>query len=98
MGADTWIKTHTVDDVLRVQAFNLRIGVQLVKVGYTEGEVSISKELDGFSFRKIHEQGIDVRLLCPFLEQLGKYLGLLSALIITANDDTRRIQIVVKGF
>ena len=95
---DTRIKAHTVDDVLRVQAFNLCIGIQLVEVGDTEGKIRISKQLNSFCFGEIHEQGVDVWFLRTFLEQPRKRLCLLSALFIATNDDTGRIQIVVKGF
>ena len=67
MASDTWVEAYTVDDGFRVQPFHFGIRVQLVEVGYPQGQVGIGKEFHGLGFGQTHEQRVDVFFDGPFL-------------------------------
>jgi hypothetical protein len=69
------------------------IGVQLVEVGDTHGQIGVGEQLDRLRFGGIGEQGVDVLLHRTLLQQSGESLGALGAL---ADDDAGRVQIVVQ--
>ena len=51
MGPDARIQANTLDDVARVEALALGIGVELVEVRNPQRQIRVGKELDGFRFR-----------------------------------------------
>ena len=67
MRTDPRVQTHSVDDLLRVQPFHLRISVQLIKIRNTKRQICIGKQLDRFRLCKSHDQRIDIFLNSAFL-------------------------------
>ena len=59
MGADAGVEADAIDDGLGVEALHLGIGVEFIEVGDAEGEVGVSKELDGLGFGGAHEEARD---------------------------------------
>ena len=72
MAADARIQTHAFNDGLRIQPAHLRIGIQLVKEGYTQRQIRIGKELDGFRFCQTGKEHRNVLLERAFLQQSRK--------------------------
>ena len=100
MAANAGIKADTLDNMLGVQSLHLGVGIQLIEVGHTQSQISISKQLDSLSFRKAHNQGIDILLDCTFLQQSGEGIGCLhqtGIIHIRAHNNTARIQVVVQS-
>ena len=75
MGADSWVKTYTIDYCLGIESFYLCVCIQLIEVAYSECQIGIGEELDSLSFLHAHKEGIDVFLDSAFLEQSGEGLG-----------------------
>ena len=69
VGADTWIKTYTVDDFLCIQPFCLCISVKFIEVRHTKCEICICKQFNGFGFCESHEKSIDIFLDRALLEK-----------------------------
>ena len=59
MLTDAGIERDAVDDVLGVEPFHLGIGIQLVEIADTEGQVGVGKELDGLGLGESHEKQRD---------------------------------------
>ena len=55
MRANTRIQPHALDDGTRIQTFHFCIGVQLVKITYTQSQIGISKQLHGLGLLHSHE-------------------------------------------
>ncbi len=101
VGTDTRVQADSFDDLLRVQTFHLRIGVQLVEIADPEGKICIGKELDRLRFGKSHDEGVDIFFNGPLLQQTGKCIGCLhqsGVLHVGTDDDAGRIQIIVQSF
>ena len=73
--ADAGVKTHTVDDLLGVEAFHLGVGVKLVEVADAQGEVGIGEKFHGLGFGGTHEEGVDVGFERALLKEGGKGAG-----------------------
>lgn len=58
MRTDTRVQADPVDNLLRIQPFHLRVGVQLIEIADPEGKVCIGKELDRLRFGKSHDESI----------------------------------------
>ena len=98
--ADAWIKAHAVDYRLGVKALHLGVGVELVEVAHSQGEVGVGEEFHRLGLGQAHEQGIDIGLECAFLQELGETMrSLVKALVAlgTANDDAAGIEVVVQS-
>ena len=101
MATDTRIKADTVDNLLGIQSFALRIGVQLIEVSHAQSQIGVSEKLDRLGLSEAHEQRVNVLLDCTFLEQTSKLMcGFHQTFIVlvSTHNDTRRIQVIVKGF
>ena len=99
MRADAWVEADAVDDGLGVQPFHLGVGVQFVEVADTQGQVGVGKELHRFGFGQTHEEGVDVFLYRPFLQECGKGAGCLIQAGVAfgaSYDDTAGIEVVVQ--
>ena len=94
VGADTRVEANAVNDLLAVQAMGGGIGVELVEVRDTHGQVGIGEEFDGFGFGGIGKEDGDVFFDGAFFEQAGKDFGPLGAF---ADNNARWMQVVVEG-
>ena len=74
MAANARIKANAIDNLLRVQAFALRIGIQLIKVSHAQRQIGVGKQLDSLRLGESHEQCVDVLLNGAFLQQTGKLM------------------------
>ena len=100
MAADARVKAYAVNDLLRVQALTLRIGIQLVKVGNAQRQISVGEQLDSLGLGKAHEEGINVLLDGPLLQQRRKLVGgcdKVCILGVGADDDAGRVKVVIQG-
>lgn len=99
MRADARVEADAVDDGLGVQPFHLGIGVKFVEVADTQGQVGVGKELHRFGFGQTHEEGVDVFLYRPFLQECGKGAGSFVQTGVafgTSYDDAAGIKVVVQ--
>ena len=96
--ADTRVEADAVDDTLRVQAFHLGVGIQLVEVADAQREVGVGKELHGLGFGAAHEEHghllFDGALLDDGREGVRRLLQ--RGLVVTHND-AARVEVVVQG-
>ena len=100
MAADARIKADTVDDLLSVQTLALCIGVQLIEVGNAQSQICIGEQLNSLCLGEAHEQSVDVLLDSTFLQQTSELVCCLNQTLIvqiSANDDTRRIQVIIES-
>ena len=88
MVANAWVETDATDDGGRVESLDLGIGIQLVKVADTKGEIGVGKELHGLGFLESHEQGLYVFLDGSLLQQLSKGVGCLFEVIACNSTDS----------
>ena len=98
--SDTRVQAHAPDDGGRVKTLHLRVGVELVEVAHTQGEVRVGEELDRLCLRKAHEKGLDVILYGSFLQEGGELVRCTVQTLVplrTSDDDTARVQVVVQG-
>ena len=89
--SDTWIKADAIDNLLCIQTFHLCIGIQFVKVRYSQCQICISKKFYRFCFCKSHDQSIDVLFNCTFLQKCCKGIRRIyqsCILYICTNNDT----------
>ena len=94
----TRIQANTVDDLLSVQPLHLSIGIQFVEVADTQCQIGVGKQLNRLCLSKAHEQSIDILLNSTFLQEFCKSVCSLyqsSIINIGADDDTRRIKVIV---
>ena len=75
MVADARVQADAVNDVTGVQAAHLGVGVQLVKIGHTQGQVGVGKQLDGLGLGQAREDGIHILLDGPLLQKPRKGMG-----------------------
>ena len=90
MAADARVKTYAVNDLLRVQALALRVGIQLIEIGNAQRQIGVGEQLDGLGLGKAHEEGINVLLDGPLLQQCRKFVGgcdKVRILRVGADDD-----------
>ena len=59
VGADTGIKTDARDDCLTVETLDLGIGIELVEVADTQGEVGVGEELHRLGLGHAHQETRD---------------------------------------
>ena len=100
MAADARVKAYAVNDLLRVQTLTLRIGIQLVKVGNAQRQIGVGEQLDSLGLGKAHEEGINVLLDGPLLQQRRKLVGgcnKVRILGVGADDDAGRVKVVIQG-
>ena len=72
MATDARVETDAFDDLARIEASELGIGIELVEKGNPQGEVGVGEELDRFGFSRVSEQDRHVLLDCAFQKQVGK--------------------------
>ena len=105
MAPDSRIEAYTIDDVLCIEAFHLGIGVELIEIADSQGEICIGEKFHGLGLGKAHVEGVDVLLDGPFLKQCGECpCGLIQLCPVRGNlfgryaeDDAGRVEIVVEG-
>ena len=83
MRSNSGVETHTVDNLLCVQALAFRVGVQLIEVGHTKCQIGIGKQFHSLGFGKAHKQGVDVLLDGALLEESRKCMRSFSTGFIT---------------
>ncbi len=97
MRAYARVEAHALYDGLRVEAFHLGVGVELVEVTHAEGQVGIGKEFDGFGLGAAHKEYghvlLDGALLDDGAEGVG---GLGQRFSIIADDDAAGVEVVVQ--
>ena len=101
MVADTRIKANAIDDLLGVQPLAFCVGIQFIEISHAQSQIGVSEQLDRLGLSEAHEQCVNVLLDCTFLEQTSKLMcGFHQTFIVqvSTNDDTGRIQVIVKGF
>ena len=101
MAADTRIKANAIDDLLGVQPLAFCVGIQSIEISHAQSQIGVSEQLDRLGLSEAHEQCVNVLLDCTFLEQTSKLMcGFHQTFIVqvSTNDDTGRIQVIVKGF
>ena len=96
MRSDTRVKTHTVDNLLRIQPLAFCVGIQLIKIGNTKGEIGICEQLHRFSFGEAHKQSINIFFFRSLLQERSKDMSFFCGLFITGNNDTAWIEIIIK--
>lgn len=94
MGADTRVETNAVDDILRIQAAQLGVSIELVKVSNAEGEISIREELNRFGLGRAHEFDRDILFNRRFLEEIRESVSFFS---VGADNNPRRVEIIVES-
>ena len=100
MAADARVKTYAVNDLLRVQALALRVGIQLIEIGNAQRQIGVGEQLDGLGLGKAHEERINVLLDGPLLQQRRKLVGGCNKVRIFgvgADDDAGRVEVVIQG-
>lgn len=111
MAADARLKAHAVDDVTGVEASHLAVGVELVEVGDTEGQVGVGEQLDGLGLGGAqHELGdahgavgvhaLELGGVGALREQAGELLGRgdgLGVVLRRAHHDAAGVQVVVES-
>ena len=98
--SDTRVQAHAPDDGGGVQALHLRVGVELVEVAHTQGEVRVREQLHRLCLGQAHEKGLDVILYGPFLQEGGELVRCTVQTLVSfwaSDDDTARVQVVVQG-
>ena len=98
--SDARVKAHSPDDGGGVQALHLRVGVELVEVAHTQGEVRVREQLHRLCLGKAHEKGLDVILYGSFLQEGGELVRCTVQTPVSfraSDDDTARVQVVVQG-
>ena len=101
MAANARIQTDALDNLLGVQPLHLCIGIQLVEIADTQGQIGVGKQLNSFCLREAHDQRVDVLLNSTLLQQTRKCVGgfhQTGIVHVSANNDTARVQIVVQSF
>ena len=79
--ADAGIQTYAIDDVARVQALELGVGIQFVEVADAQGEVGVGEELHGLRLFHAHIEHGDVLLEGALLQEAGKRAGALLQVV-----------------
>ena len=106
MSADAGIHADAVNDLLGVESFGLRVGIQLVEIGDAHGEICVGEELDRFRFRGICDQDRNVlRLLtgflflcpCAFKEKVREHLRFFVLGLVGAYHNAARVEVVVES-
>ena len=100
MSTDTRIKADAIDNLLGVQTLALCISVQFIKVSHAQSQICIGEQLNCLRLGEAHEQGIDVFLDGTLLQQTSKLVSSLDQTLIvqvSADDNTRRVKIVIKS-
>ena len=99
MRTDSGVKGNAVNDLLCVQAFHFRIGVEFVEKADAQSQISIGKKFNGFRFGKAHDQCLHVFFESAFLQQfreLARRIDEPRIVKVGADDDPRRIKVVVE--
>ena len=101
MCADAGVKADALDDLLGVKALHLGIGVQLIEEGDAERQICVCKQFDGLCLCEAHEEGLDIFLDGPLLQQMGEGVGRLHKAVvlhIRTHDDAAGVEIVIQRF
>ena len=85
--ADSRVKAHALDDGLRVEALDLRVGVKLVEVADAQGEVGVGEELHRLGLLHAHEERVDVLLDRALLKQPGERPRIFPGLRVAYGTD-----------
>ena len=98
--SDTRVQAHAPDDGGRVKTLHLRVGVELVEVAHTQGEVRVGEELHSLSLGQPHVKGLDVLLQRALLQQGGELVRSTVQTVIplrAPHYDAARVEVVVHG-
>ena len=101
MCADAGVEADALDDLLGVKALHLGIGVQLVEEGDAERQICVCKQFDGLCLCEAHEEGLDIFLDGPLLQQMGEGVGRFHKAVvlhIRTHDDAAGVEIVIQRF
>ena len=97
MRADPRVHADAVDDLLRVQALALGVGVKLVEIADTHRQVRVGEELDRLSLGGMRNEDRDVGVGGALLEERGEHLGFGPLVLVRADDDAARVEVVVES-
>ena len=75
MRTNSRIQTNAFDDGLSIEAFHLRIYVQLIEEGDTEGQVGVSEKLHSFGLGCAHKKYWHILLDSAFFDDRGECVG-----------------------
>ena len=105
VASDTRVHADAVNDLLRVEALGLSVGVELVEVGDTNREVGIGKELDRLGLGRMNDQGLDVLrgLACALFLDAGtleqevcEHLRGFHLVVVRTDDNAARMEVVIE--
>lgn len=68
MATDTRVETHTLNDLLCVQALTLCVGVEFIEVRNAQSQIGVGEQFYCLGLGEAHEQRFYVLFDCPFLE------------------------------
>ena len=96
---DPRVEAHALDYCIGIQSFHLRIGVELVEVAHTQGEVRVGEQLHRLSLGQPHVKGFDILLQRALLQEGGELVRSTVQTFVsfrTPDDDAARVQVVVQ--
>ena len=96
VAADARIHAHALDDLLRVQALGLRVGVQFVEVTHAHGEVGVREEFDGLGLGGVGNQDLHILVLGALGKQLREHLRFLLLVLVGTHHDAAGVQVVIQ--
>ena len=93
------VEAHAPDDVARVEALHLRVGIKLVEVADTQGKVCVREQLYSLRFRKAHVKGLYILLDGAFLKKRGEPVRRFIQSRVplrSPHDDAARVEVVIQ--
>ena len=97
VAADARVHAYALNDLLRIQTFDLSICIELVEIAHADGEVGVGEKFDGLGLGRVGNQGLHIFVLGTLGEQVGEHLSFLLLVIVGAHDDAAGVQVVVEG-
>ena len=108
--SDSRLQAHAVDDVARVEASHLAVGVELVEVGHAQRQVGVGEQLDGLglggaqhelrdALRAVGVHALELGGVGALGEQAGELLGRgdgIGIVLRRAHHDAAGVQVVVE--
>lgn len=97
VGSDARVQADSLDDIARVEALALGIGIELVEVRNPQRQICVGKELDGLGFGGACHQDFRPRVLGAFVQKTNEGLrGLAVGVLRDAGDDATGVEVVLE--